>query len=291
MDKELIKKPTPEELQKAHNDYMNYLRNNPNNFSYWFPHIQKLDNHGISIPKSIIIPIPEEIYRSFFREKGGDGERVEEWILKTVKPVIEQTAWLKNRKIFIKNGCFSNKFDFANGCLVSDAADTDLLIHNITNIEYLAATFETDGNLELVLREYIEPAPKTPTIYNGMPLRPEIRVFFDFENHNILYVANYWDWDYCHEKICFAWDGSRKPDADVYEQVYPHLKDETERLKQKHLSVIWSALNQVTTLTMPNGRPNIWSVDFMAEEDKVWLIDMAQGWRSVYWKEVINRKK
>lgn len=155
--------------------------------------------------------------------------------------------------------------------------------HRLKFIENEAAMFETGGDLELVLREYIEPRPDTPTIYNGMPLRPELRVFFDFDNRKILYAVNYWDWDYCHDRICSGWNGERTPDADVYEWNYLRLAEETERLKNKHLSTIWSALSQVTTLTMPDGRRNIWSVDFMLEEDKVWLIDMAQGWRSAYW--------
>ena len=132
-----IKTPTPEELQAAHESFMSYLRNNPNNFSYWFPHIKGLNDHGISIPKSTVIPVPEEIYKSFFRENEGDDERIDSWVTSQLLPVIETSPWMKNRKIFIKNGCFSNKFDFANGCLIADPNDEETLIKNICNRQYL----------------------------------------------------------------------------------------------------------------------------------------------------------
>lgn len=284
MEKILIRKPTPEELQAAHDNFMNYLRSNPNNFSYWFPHIKELDNQGISIPKSIIIPIPEEIYKSFFFEHEGDGERVDNWILYQVLPIIENTTWLKGHKFFVKNGCFSNKFDFANGCLIADPNDEETLIRNICNIQANSLMYDTDGYLELVLRQYIEPSkPDTPTIYNGMPLRPEVRIFYDFDRHEYLYAVNYWDWSYCHEPICFGWDGERTRDADTYEMTWPKLEFSYRKLLEKHHPLINNALATVTTLTMPNDKPNIWSVDFILEEDSVWLIDMAQGWRSAYW--------
>ena len=285
-----IKTPTPEELQAAHESFMSYLRNNPNNFSYWFPHIKGLNDHGISIPKSTVIPVPEEIYKSFFRENEGDDERIDSWVTSQVLPVIETSPWMKNRKIFIKNGCFSNKFDFANGCLIADPNDEETLIKNICNIQYNSLMHETDGYLELVLREFVEPSrADTPTIYNGMPLRPEIRIFYDFDRHQYLYAVNYWDWDKCHDWICFKWDGERTQDADTYEKAWPYLLFTTKDLLEKHLTLITDALNTVTSLTMPDGLPNIWSVDFILEEDRVWLIDMAQGWRSVYWNpEKVN---
>ena len=64
-----FKQPTPEEQQRMHEEFMSFLRTNPNNFSYWFPHIEKIaDNDEISVPKSIIIPVPEELYKAFFQE-------------------------------------------------------------------------------------------------------------------------------------------------------------------------------------------------------------------------------
>ncbi len=281
-----IKTPTAEELKRMHEEFMSFLRTNPNNFSYWFPHIEKIaDNEGISVPKSIIIPVPEELYKAFFQEQEGDSEKIDNWVLDHVVPVIEQTPWLNGHKIFIKNGCYSHKFNFTNGCLVTDQADEEQLIKNICNIQYEAICYDKCGYLELILREYIEPEKAdTPTIYHGMPLRPEIRIFYNFDIHQLLYAINYWDWDYCHDAICCSFLGEDKlPDADIYEAAYPTLDAETKRLFEKHRPQIEKALATVTTLQMPGEAPNIWSVDFLMEENRVWLIDMAQGWRSAYW--------
>lgn len=280
-----IKTPTQEERQKAHEDFVKFVRSNPNNFSYWFPHVRKLDNLGISIPRSIIIPIPEHVFTAFFLEKEGDAEKIDRWVLENVVPVINNTPWLGGHKIFIKNGCFSNKFRFSRGCLITDPSDEETLIQNITNIQQGSFFHETYGYMELVLREYIEPEKAdTPTIYHGMPLRPEARIFYHFDFHQLLYAVNYWNWEYCHDAICYSLFSEEKtPDAVAYETAYPLLDSETKRLLQKHQTLIEKALATVTTLQMPGGNPNIWSVDFILEEDRVWLIDMAQGWRSSYW--------
>lgn len=279
-----IRKPTPEDMQESHDSFMRYLRGNPNNFSYWFPHVRGLDGHGISIPKSIVIPVPEEVYKSFFLEREGDEGRIESWVTDAVKPAIEAAPFPKGGRLFIKNGCYSRKFDFANGCLIEDAGDEESLIINICNIQSDAVMKETDGYLELVVREFIEPSKAdTPTIYNGMPLRPEMRLFYDFDSHTPLYDVNYWDWNHCHRRICLDARGERTADADTYEKAWPYLLFKTRQLAARHMQAIVTALSSVTGLRMPDGQPNIWSVDFILEEDRAWLIDMGQGWRSAYW--------
>ena len=227
----------------------------------------------------------QKIVQKFFQEQEGDSEKIDNWVLDHVVPVIEQTPWLNGHKIFIKNGCYSHKFNFTNGCLITDQSDEEQLIKNICNIQYEAICYDKCGYLELILREYIEPEKTdTPTIYHGMPLRPEIRIFYNFDIHQLLYAINYWDWDYCHDAICYSFLGEDKlPDADIYETAYPTLDAETKRLFEKHRPQIEKALATVTTLQMPGEAPNIWSVDFLMEENRVWLIDMAQGWRSAYW--------
>ena len=280
-----IKTLTPEEQQAAHERYMNFLRNNPNNFSYWFPHVEKLTKEGISIPKSLILPISERLYGSFFAENEAesDEERVDRWVLDGLVPTVTK-AFPGVKKFFIKNGCFSNKFRFDKNCLIEDIDDEETLIRHICSIQYDSLCFDTGGVLELIVREYIEPSPDTPTIYQGMPLRPELRVFYNFDTHQLLYAVNYWNWEECHDGICFCPFGEeRTPDADTYETAYPHLDAETWRLFEKHSQTIEKSLSTVTTLRMPGENPNIWSVDFMLEENRCWLIDMAQGWRSVYW--------
>lgn len=281
---------TDEEMQKAHKDFMRYQRENPNNFSYWFPHVRNLKAKGIAIPESIIIPVPEELYRAFFREREGDAEMIDRWVTDVVSPTIALNPLLNGRKLFIKNGCYSLKFNFSNGCLITDPSDEETLVRHISNIQADAVMKETDGYLELVVREFIEPEDGTPAIYHGMPLRPEVRLFYAFDKHKVLYASNYWSWDYCHDTICYDFTGESTPDRDTYESRWPFLKIMAKSRLERHLPRIADALATVDTLTMPGGQPNIWSVDFMLDEDRPWLIDMAQGWRSVYWDPDRARK-
>lgn len=46
----------------------------------------------------------------------------------------------------------------------------------------------------------------------------------------------------------------------------------------------------IRTMDSVESLTGIWSVDFILEDDRIWLIDMAQGYRSTYWdKEKIIR--
>ena len=88
----------------------------------------------------------------------------------------------------------------------------------------------------------------------------------------MLYGKFYWDWDYCHEIIC-----ENEQDKIVYENVYSKLHEEYERLEDKHFCSVSAALSRV------EGLSGIWSVDFILEENRVWLIDMALGECSAYY--------
>jgi hypothetical protein len=53
----------------------------------------------------------------------------------------------------------------------------------LCNIQYESLTLDTGKNHEVVLREWIPCPEDTTRIYNGMPLRPEMRLFYDFDKH------------------------------------------------------------------------------------------------------------
>ena len=241
---------------------------NPNNFSYWFPKVAPhLDEKGIRSPKSKVIPVSENIMNACFMERKGDYELIREWIRVTVMPELLGAEF----PLFMKNGCFSNKFDFNKSCRL-EAYDEEAITKNFVNLQAASLLFDTGGNMEVVFREFIQPQKGTPTIYNGMPFRPEMRVFYDFDKHSYCYAVNYWDWDYCHERIAENAD-----DKEVYESVYPELKDLYEYRKHYFLPRILSAFRRVRLLT------GIWSADFILDEHRAWFIDMAVGERSAYW--------
>ena len=53
--------------------------------------------------------------------------------------------------------------------------------------------YGVSSNNEWVVREFIDDVENNPTIYNGLPLHTEYRVFVDFDTNGILGINPYWD--------------------------------------------------------------------------------------------------
>lgn len=261
-----------EEMQDLENSFLSSIRKNINNFSYWFP---KIKDCGIPVPESIIIQLPDEIIKSLFMEEPGDDERIVTFVKESVLPAIPSEWGI----FFLKNGCFSNKFDFKDCCCTRNLHH---IVQAIESINYDALCYETDGESELVIRKFLFPKPieEQPIykIYNGMPLRPEIRVFYDFDKKKALYSANYWDWSYCHDEI------SERDDTDklAYETAYPFIQDFYEKHKIEAEILVNKSLKDCDLR-------GIWSVDLMWHDGQFWLIDMAVGYRSAYWNPELAR--
>lgn len=267
-----IKTPSEEELKDAEEKYEKWLISNPNNFHIWFSALGDIASERVRLPKSTIVAVPKEVRRAFFMETETDSETVKKFVSETLLPKVKEFAGDKKR-VFIKNGCYSGKFDFRNSCLIEDFTQESVIKH-IMNIEGDSLLFDIGGDCEFVIREYLEPKPDTPEIYNGMPLRPEMRLFYDFDKKKVLYTVFYWDWDYCRDIICER----NEDDGKVFDANYKKFFGEYERLSNKHMDAITEALGKI------KGLSRIWSVDFLLEEDCVWLIDMAIGPESAYWK-------
>ena len=198
-----------------------------------------------------------------------------------LKPTLDK---MDNSKLYsIKNGCFSNKFDFST-CIT----DKDHLAENLWKLNYVSSMYDTGGYTELVVRELIPYNRQvTPTIYNGMPLRTELRVFYNIDKKKIEYVTDYWDYDYCYEnlhnitdKIIFKWF---------------HQQDSTIERLTYITDYIYENINY---LEFDESMKGIWSIDFMLCSDfeeygdynGIYLIDMARGFRSAYWDKNKLRK-
>ena len=253
------------ELEQAESSFMSWLHDNPNNFSFWFP---KIRSCGLPMPGTVIIPVPEEVIRSEFLERDGDRQRITDFIKDSVLPAIPK-EW---NGIFIKNGCFSDKFDFS---LCHPKKGLKSISHSFREINMDSLAFDTGGNAEFVIREYIEGTPEDNrwTIYNGMPLRPEVRVFYDFSRKRVLYSANYWDWDYCHDSICSKFTEEKNN----YEAAYPHILEMYEKEKGTVESLAHEHFKDIPDIE------GFWSADFMLAGGQWWLIDMAIAGMSAYW--------
>lgn len=245
-------------------DYYNSLKENINNISYWYP---KIKDCGMLIPDTHIVQVPEDIVKSFFMDNAEDDmSNVYEWVKNSLMPSLPNN--LKGL-IFMKNGAFSNKFDFKTCCIRANPLE---IASNLIDINYTSLMFDTAGNTEVAIREVIYSDTKEiPCIYNGMPLRNEYRIFYDFTNKKPLYIVNYWDWDYCYDSI-----SRNATDKIIYESVYPKLLKHYEENKDRVIQTVSEHMKNVDL-------EGIWSVDILEDENDLWLIDMAIGYRSAYW--------
>lgn len=252
---------------------MNY-KESDNFFSNWFP---KIENCGIKVPRSIIIPIEDkEFFEHMYMEHV---EQDLKYFLNFSKTVVMQK--IKEARLgllFLKNSVFSNKFD-ARTCMPMN--DYVSVAQAIAGINYGALMVDSGGENEIIVRERIwTDLGEIPTIYNGLPLQPEFRVFYDFDTRKVLYSANYWDYDY----------------------VYPHLYDATDKIvfasQREKLDRIFAEKHEDVEnlvsdhMTNVDGLSGQWSVDILLDcKGEYWLIDMAVAQRSAYWHELEADKK
>ena len=281
MKKRLFSIPliTEEEIQKCHRDFVKSTLENPNNFSYWYPKIQSCrDCEYIGIPVSKVVKVPEEIFDNFGMDVPNCRENIKEFVRTDVVPALREFMETNNLNfpIFVKNGCFSNKFDFNNSCILQ-SDDLDKITDHIINIQYTALMLDAGGYFELVFREYIPFfGDCMPTIYNGMILRPEIRVFYDFDTRKILYMVNYWDKEYCLEKI----RGHNEKDGEMFEEFSDFIEKEYLD-KSRVLRKIIEDDHILDNVDLKGQ----WSIDFLMNSNiKAWLIDMAVAQQSAYWQ-------
>lgn len=260
------------------------------NMSYWLPKILREDSENpyrfyperqldafVSVPETRIIPIPNEIFKvSLFPDI--DNDKIYSFFKDEIYPIYSEMR--QKYRVFMKNGNFSNKFYFKDAC-----PDETIfgLIANWLHLTYMAAMVDAGGWNELVFREMITEKSygSVPTIYHGMPLRAEFRVFYDFDEHKVLYSAEYWDWKYCHKFI-----DHYPTDRMVYNSYYNFINDDFLMNNDLVKEAVSNSLKKVTDLS------GVWSVDLMLEkyhdedgkrESRFWLIDMAPAQTSAYW--------
>ena len=144
------------------------------------------------------------------------------------------------------------------------------VVKKLENINYTGLLVGAEGFNEIVLREYIHPKLNFGEIYNGMALRPEFRVFYDFDKQKLLYTVNYWNYQYCEEHLSVE-DKAVFSNAEAQLNKYfkQHV-DEVEKLVIEHMPRAWL-----------EGK---WSIDIMMnDENDFYLIDMALAKNSAYW--------
>lgn len=243
---------------------------NVNNFSYWYPRITN-KNSGFKTPKSTIFQFTKrerDLTNEYYENMTDDGFALQVGILQT-KINLEPDLDL-NGKFFIKNGTFSDKFSFEN-CVLENP-DTETIMKQFLDINYSAELHGAGGTTELILREFIDTGVED-TIYGGMRLNTEFRVFFDFDTFDIVKTVNYWDVDFMLENGAFA----DLADVQTLLDNKERINSEFEKNKPLVEAHVMSSVYEKTSLD------GIWSMDFMLVGEEFYLIDMALAEQSAYY--------
>lgn len=249
-------------------DFRKTITDPKNNMSYWYPEVANL---GFRTPKTEVIKLTSEVtdpLDKYLDSRRQDTESFEEYKSKLIELITETTSFTFDDKLFMKSGVFSNKFNFDN-CKVDSLEELPEKFAMIYNVEKNQARGNAPS--ELVLREFINSSTQRKAIYNGMPLNTEFRVFYDFDNKQVIGIDNYW-----HEKDMS--NGLRdNQDINNYLDEKDFINEEFEELKP----VLMEECSKLAESEL-NG---LWSVDFMWNGSEFVLIDMALAECSHAWEK------
>ena len=262
-----IKMPTQDEMRARLKEKYEDNRMTVENMSFWFPKVQDSLTRAQSVlrmPATKTATLSFEWFEWLSSDAYTDEKRAEFHDYMTgLLGDFEQ-----GRPIFMKTGVFSDKFNFFN-CAVYDRSKVG---DNYLNIFYTAMLFGANASSEVVFREFVEDEEQVPSIYNGMPLHTEFRVFYDFDKREVVGVANYWHPDEMRGRL----HGS---DPLFYEQGVVKIEEEYAQMKG------WVCQEVNDLMAGVSGIEGRWSVDVMKNGRDFWLIDMARMERSA----LVNR--
>ena len=244
--------------------------NNVNELPYWYEKIKNV--RAFRIPETQIIEIPKEIYiqNECYCSANEEGIKA---LQEYIKSKLDK-KW-EGKKLFIKSGLFSNKFVFMF-CRV-EANEHDKIAEKFVNIQNGALCLGCPVSKYLVVREFIETKQERESIYFGMKLNTEFRVFYDFDKKEFIDIVNYWDRYYVGEQLMGE-------DKILYDKSIGQEEKEYYDLNWRVVEYCEANLKHIEGLT---GK---WSVDFMWDGENFWLIDMALAENSAYWDEICKKR-
>ena len=266
-----LERLTPEYFKELSKKCYEKDRVCPENFSNWYTHIVDFGNfkHANIISNQIFIL--EEV------EMMQETDNIEKVDWNKINTVLKPTLDKMEPRVYynIKNGCFSNKYDFQT-CL----ATKEDLAQQLWKVNYQSSMYETGGYTEVVVREIIPNHLEYPSIYNGMPLREESRVFYNMDTKEIEYMVDYWNYDYCYENLSIT-------DKIIFDWFHNKIGNRETNHQQKLSELFERIEKNIHTIKFDKEIKGIWSIDFLWEQntDNIYLIDMARGFRSTYWDE------
>lgn len=271
------------------------LNHDPNTMSNWLFAIKEVvdKTQFFKIPKIRIIKVPLALLQS---TRVYDYTELSPLSLKVINRFACRVFDLDLEKdYFIKTGTFSSKFDFRNA-KVTKGQEVSELGSYLWFIQHQASQFASplnnrvvygvSSNNEWVVREFIDDVENNPTIYNGLPLHTEYRVFVDFDTEEIIGISPYWEPSVMKEHFLDL--GSLN---DVQKQHdYINYINHEETLMKRYEENKDLVVSEVSKLLKDCKLKGQWSIDIMQNGSDFWLIDMARALESAL-SECVPKEK
>ena len=259
------------------------LDNNMNQMGYWLPKVAEISPFKIPDTKIMKVPLSLlQLGRVFeYNELTPTTFKI---INEYCKKVFELDL---NGTYFIKNGVFSSKFDFRNAKVTTPQEVAELgqylfYIHQqacqMASLLNNKSIYGCGTTNEWIVREYIE-SPVKETIYMGLPLNTEYRIFVDFDTKAILSDNQYWNKEVMNKRF-----EENRNSHDVHDVITYNMA--SERLEKTYNENIDKVKEMVQELLNNNiEMTGQWS-DIMQVENDFYLIDMALAENSFYYDSV-----
>lgn len=252
------------------------LEMNPISMGFWLPPLVEglYGNKFFKVPDTKILCVPITMLQ--LTRLG----------FETLNPVTKEIVNRYCKKVFhldehgdyfIKTGTYSSKYEFRNAHIhepkeVDEMGEYFLLLNHLT-CSMAAPTnnrsfYGANTTNEWAVREYIKDKESNPTIYNGLPLHTEYRVFVDFDTKEILGVSPYWRSDVMKNKFKEVSSPQERHDYVVY------LMHE-DVLNKRYNESVQTVLNELKKVIPHVELSGQWSVDVMRNGDDYYIIDMA----------------
>lgn len=291
--------PSPEEMEKLRLERYAEKLETPENFSNWFPSLKKsIDSTETSFlyPESKYATLPIE-WTDWLSNDKYTPEKIDDF----TDYLIDLLDLVEGKTYFLKTGVFSNKFDFKTTKVTN--------IHTIgkqyLDMFYASMLLGADSTNEIVIREYIETVEELKTIYSGMPLRTEYRVFVDLKGKDseIIGVVNYWhplEMRKMRTNLSNLWDMDEKDLKEVLKEFKRvHNSDNRKSLETEMDIVNYLLAEKKMTKTFNEHKDYVsenilkiaknmatdkiygeWSIDVMQNGQEFYVIDAARKHRS-----------
>jgi hypothetical protein len=258
------------------------LNHDPNTMSNWLFAIKEVvdQTNFFKIPRTRIIKVPLALLQS---TRVYEYQELSPLSLEIINRYAQKVFELDLEKdYFIKTGTFSSKFDFRNA-KVTKGQEVSELGSYLWYIQHQAnqmasplnnrVIYGVSSNNEWVVREFIDDKENNPTIYNGLPLHTEYRVFVDFDTEEVIGISPYWHPEVMKEN--FLDIGVSAPIQKNHD--YINYINHEETLMKRYEENKDLVVSEVLKLLKDCKLKGQWSIDVMQNGSDFWLIDMARA--------------